>query len=349
VHVKLGLACTLGGVFAIASSTVSCDTLSACDPLRAGESSSCPVPGWLDRSFDIETPSSWNGRDAVSVVFVFHGGGGNKDASLTVTCPGGDSANPGCFDAIARSRGLVVVRADGTGTRPATNVRTWNSSGGVDGLNCASGGACESGVDDVAYFDALFAEVSRIVPVDPKRVFLTGLSNGGSITYRLACERGDRVAAVVAVGSGNQFAARVRDGVVVADPSVCKTPLAVLDVHGTDDACWEYPTGGKACIGEGGLKIGVAATLEGWRMTNGCETDTPTETPIADVDLTAGTRSFHLAWNGCRAPLEHIRIEGGGHTWPNGHAYLAESVIGRVPRDFGSERLVNFLVSHPKP
>ncbi len=307
--------------------------------VRAGDSVECPVPDWTDRAFDLELPPGWNGTSPLPVLFAFHGGGGNRRAAASVTCPAGKLDDPGCLSAVARAAGFAVVRADGTGSRPLRNVRTWNAGGGTGAWNCTSGGACKAGIDDVRYFDALLAEVGRVVPIDPKRVHLTGLSNGGAISHRIACERSERVASFVALGGGNQHAAA---------GGACAGGVPVLQIHGTEDPCWVYETSSATCLGEAGDKVGVAPSMEGWRARNGCEATTDEEA-LPDRDPADGTRSVRVRWRGCKAAVEHIRVVGGGHTWPSGNPYFKEDRIGRVTRDFGNEIIVEFLRAHPKP
>lgn len=307
--------------------------------VRPGDSLECPVPGWVDRGFDLEVPEGWDGRTPLPILFAFHGGGGNRRSAASVTCPGGELDAPGCLSAVAKAAGFAVVRADGTGSRPVRNVRTWNAGGGTGPWNCTSGGACKSGVDDVRFFDELLAEVGRVVPVDPKRVHLTGLSNGGAISHRLACERPDRVASFVALGGTNQH---------VAAGGACAVAVPMLQIHGTEDPCWVYETSARSCLNEEGDKVGVAPSMEGWRVRNGCQPATDEE-PLPDRDPADGTTATRVRWRGCAAATEHIRVTGGGHTWPDGDAYLKEDRIGRVTRDFGSEMIVEFLRAHPKP
>ena len=297
------------------------------------------MPGWTDRSFDVQMPSIWDGTSPLPVILSIHGGGGNKAAAEKVTCPAGDTSNPSCLPSIAMARGFVVVRPDGTGARPLRNLRTWNAGGGHDSLNCASGPACAAGIDDIAYFKDLLDELGRIFPLDASRVFATGLSNGGAMSHRLACELPDRIAAIAALGGTNQFA---------GGGGACTTSVPVLQIHGTEDPCWTYASSALSCLSsDGGIKIGVAESMEGWRMRNGCGSG-PVEVAMPDTDPNDGTRSFRTTWNGCTAALELIRVEGGGHTWPRGYQYFGTGRVGRVPQDFGSETIVEFFLAHPR-
>jgi polyhydroxybutyrate depolymerase len=68
--------------------------------------------------------------------------------------------------------------------------------------------------------------------IDTGRVYFTGLSNGGAMSHRIACELSDRVTAIAAVGGANQFS--------TAAPCDPQLPVAVMQIHGTEDPCWTY-------------------------------------------------------------------------------------------------------------
>lgn len=315
-------------------------TLPRCERASAGASLECPIPDAFDRGFSLRVPAGWDGTSALPVIVALHGGGGNHRSAETVSCASGEPETAGCLSTVATAAGYAVVLPDGTGLRPTRNVRSWNAGGGVGGWQCVSRGACQQGVDDAAFFDLLLVEVARAIPVDPRRVFVTGLSNGGAMSHRLACERPNAVAAIAAVGGANQLAAA---------GGACEARVAVLQIHGSEDPCWSYVTGDAACASlEPGRKIGVDETMEGWRARNGCDatfTDTPLDDPQGD-----GTRATRRVWNNCAASVERIRIEGGGHSWPGGFQYLGVDTIGRVSRDFNaSAEIVRFFDAHPRP
>lgn len=308
----------------------------------AGAHLTCELPGYVDRSFELLVPDGWDGHSHLPVVLAIHGGGGNRAAALRTTCPTGVVGEAGCLSQVALAQGFAVVSPDGTGARPLTNVRTWNAGGGTPGSDCTSGAACREGVDDVAFFRALLDEVGLLVPVDDKRVFATGLSNGGAMSHRLACQLSDRIAAVAPVGGANQLA---------ATGGACEARVPVLHIHGTEDPCWTFERSTRACIETryGGWKVGVMESMEGWRVRNGCSAESPTETLLPDVDPTDGTRVTRLEWKGCAADTVLLRVDGGGHTWPNGYPYFGEDVVGRVGRDLTSDVIVEFFRAHPKP
>jgi polyhydroxybutyrate depolymerase len=271
------------------------------------------------------------------LIYAFHGGGGNRRAAASVTCPGGDRDHPDCLTAKATAAGYALVMPDGTGTRPIRNVRTWNAGGGTGDLQCVSGAACKSGVDDMAYLDDVHAELARIIPIDPARVYATGLSNGAAISHRLACERPERMAAIAPVGGNNQFAAGGGD---------CPGGVALLQIHGTADPCWKFEDSTEACgQRDSKRKIGVDTSMEGWRLRNRCD-PTTAEAAIDDI-ADDGTASTRITYENCEADVELIRIENGGHTWPQGDAYLGEDLIGLVAQDFdGDDAILEFFDAH---
>ncbi len=309
-----------------------------------GKHLECPVPGHTDRAFDLHVPAGWDGVAPLPVIYAFHGGGGNRAAAARVTCPDGDRSNPACLVPMATAAGFAVVLPDGTGSRPMRNLRTWNAGGGRGGWNCTSGPACRAGVDELKYLDDLHAAVGRVIPLDPARVHATGISNGGALSHRWACERPDVLASIAPVGGANQFEAA--GGTCLATgPAV-----AVLHVHGTADPCWRYEASTDSCIeGEGvGVKAGVDETMEAWRQRNGCDPD-PAAAALPDGVPDDGITATLLAWPGCAADVSLVRIDGGGHTWPGGYAYLGEDRIGPVCRDFdGNGFIVDFFRAHPK-
>jgi polyhydroxybutyrate depolymerase len=310
-----------------------------CERIDGPADAVCAVPGFAGRDFIVHVPASLDA--AAPVVVLLHGGGGKKETAHALTCPAGDVASDGCLFAEADREAFVVVVPDGTESRVG-GLRTWNAGGGRDGFRCTSGRACKEGVDDLAYFDALLAEVERIVDVDPARVFVTGLSNGAAMSHRLACDRADRFAAIAAVGGGAQSAA-----VPGCAPA---RPVPVLQIHGVDDPCWAFTGGAGACLQKDDeVYVSVDDTMTGWAARNGCDA-TPVETELPDVDPDDGTRVVDVTFVGCDADVELLRIAGGGHTWPSGQPYLSERTVGRVSRDIvANDRIWAFFAAHPRP
>ncbi len=219
----------------------------------------------------------------------------------------------------------------GTSASLFDDARGWNAGGGGEVL-CTSGRACEEGIDDVAYLDAVIAEVSRAVAIDPARVFVTGMGNGAAMAHRAVCERSTVYAAAVAVAGANQVAAT----------QGCPTarPVPVLQIHGDADTCWSFD-GTSDCTNDNPLPlVGVTASMEGWRQRNGCTTDVDEEA-LADT-ANDGTRAVRRTFRGCLDDVETgiVVVEGGGHAWPGGHQYAFEGAIGRTSRDVSANTLL---------
>lgn len=311
------------------------------DGLRGASEATYSVPGFTDREYILRVPPTYDSARAIPVLFAFHGGGGGKDGFVRSGCPDGDTTSPQCLSAVADREGFALVIPDGVDA-PGLRGRSWNAGGGRDGFRCVGGQACASMSDDVAYVDALLAEVRRAVLVDDTRIYATGMSNGAALTHRLACERTATFAAVVTVSGANQ--ASIWPG---CTPSM---PMPILHIHGTEDPCWGYDGSitEPLCINDGdGLFFPVDRSMTFWRDHNGCSGTE--EEPLPNTVAGDGTISTRVSGMSCRADTEHIRVEGGGHTWPGGYQYLEASRVGRVARDFsGNEVLWAFLRTHTR-
>jgi polyhydroxybutyrate depolymerase len=297
------------------------------------------VPDWLDRSFELTVPPAWDGHSALPVIVLLHGGGGSRQTSNKSTCKGGDETSASCLVASAGMRGYAVVIPDGTGQRPLRNIRTWNGGGGNE-LQCTSGPACKSRVDDIRYFGDLMAQVRGTIPVDDRRIYATGISNGGAMSHRLACELPDQIAAIVGVSGANEFA---------DDGGPCDVRVPVRQIHGTADPCWGFMGGAGACLQDDGrAKTSVATTMEGWRTRNGCA-QTPIDTPRGERDPADGTSLTVRLWQGCTAATELLIVNGGGHTWPSGNPYADEDKVGLVSFEVDNADILDFFDAHVHP
>jgi polyhydroxybutyrate depolymerase len=266
------------------------------------------------RTYSLHVPAK--ARDHLPLVIVLHGGFG--DAQRTEQRYG--------FDELADREGFAVVYPDGL-------QHHWN-----DGR--ADNGA--TSVDDVAFIRALIDELVAHAGIDPARVFVTGMSNGGIMTYRLGCELADKIRAIAPV-SGTLAAS-------LAPTCHPARPLPVLAIHGTDDPLVPYGGGtvGLKTMRARGEVIGAEAAVELFARGDGC-TGAPTRTHVPDRDPSDGTTVDRIAY-ACPAGMtvELLAIAGGGHTWPGStHAgRMGARFVGATSRELSAtERIWQFFAA----
>ena len=143
----------------------------------------------------------------------FHGGGTNAKTMVRF-CGLNETAD---------RDGFLAVYPNGSGRNP--NLLTWNAG------NCCAY-AMRQNVDDVGFVGALLDDLSGFANVDPKRVFATGMSNGGMLAYRLASELSQRIASIASVS-----------GPMGTDACRPTRPVSVLHFHGTSDEFAPYAGG----------------------------------------------------------------------------------------------------------
>ncbi|MFH1330208.1 MAG: PHB depolymerase family esterase [Actinomycetota bacterium] len=207
--------------------------------------------------------------------------------------------------ALAEEHGFVVAYPAGTGF-----PRRWLS-------------APSQGDQDVRFARDLVSLIAAAVPIDPRRVYAAGMSNGGGMAARLACDAADLVAAVGPV------AATLPSG--PCDPA---RPVPVAAIHGTADPIVPYEGLGAALPGVGGV-------MADWVGRNGCDPDPATDELTADV--------VRVAWGGCAGGADVVlfRVDGGRHGWPgSGDA----SLWGRTADSVDASALLwEFFAAHPMP
>jgi len=265
------------------------------------------------RSYLLHVPPSYDGHRRLPVVLAFHGGGGSAENQARVSG----------FGDLADEQGFLVVYPNGTG-RWFERAFTWNGGG-------CCGYAQQQNVDDVGFVRALIGQLELEFSIDPHRIFATGLSNGGIMAYRLACEAADLIAAIAPV-AGTQMAADCRP----------TEPVSVIHVHGTEDQHVPYDGG----VGDDSLTrsnfASVPDTIAFWILQDHCPSRSD---PTQDADV------VHLAYAPCAGgtAVELYKIVGGGHAWPgsSGPAWPG----GDAPTESisATELIWEFFASHPKP
>lgn len=297
----------------LACARTSTPTPTQSPPLPIGESTRTVNHEGLERSYVLYTPASVNWNKLVPVVLVFHGGTGNAESAIRMSG----------FNDVADKNGFLAVYPNGTGRLNDDKILTWN------GGECC-GYAQTNQTDDVGFVRALIADLQTVAAIDTDRIYATGMSNGGIMSHRLACEAANLIAAIAPVA-----------GTLNVSPCTPSRPVSVIEFHGTDDQHLPYEGG----VGPESLVgvdfVSVQDSLDFWTTFNGCDPQPQTDS-FADIQ--------HESWATCKGftSVELYTIIDGGHTWPGGEA-------GRPRADqptqsiSASELIWAFFEAHPKP
>jgi polyhydroxybutyrate depolymerase len=163
------------------------------------------------------------------------------------------------------------------------------------------------------------------------------MSNGGFMTSTVACRMSDKVAAVAVVAATLPAGLEAECG-----PS---RPVPAMIVMGDRDPLVPYGGGEIGRLGARGRALSAADTARFWAKVDGCSAP-PATTALPDTDPGDGTRTTLLRFAPCQsgAEVDLFTVEGGGHAWPGGLAYLGEWIIGKTSRDWdASEEIWRFF------
>ena len=280
---------------------LACLALAGCHDTAGAETLKVGTTG---RHYELFVPSD---TPNLPLVIVLHGGRGNgKQTERFVR-----------FDEVAAREQFVVAYPDGVGHQ-------WN-----DGR-----AEIATGADDVAFIAALIDELAIVHHIDRHRVYVTGISNGGMMAYRLACDLADRIVAIAPV-AGN---------VPAVPPCQPTGAISVLAINGTADPLVPYD-GGQVMKTRGAV-LAAQVSVAAFAARAGCTSPTTQDEP--DVDPADGSRTRRTRY-ACPGTIgvELLTIVGGGHTWPGAAQYLPRALIGPVSRDFdATERIWQFFVDH---
>lgn len=275
--------------------------------------------GGMKRTFLVHVPANAGKTKSLPLVIVLHGGGGQGSRLNGLTG----------FNKLADQQNFYVVYPDGID-------RNWN-----DGRSTVR----RQDVDDVKFFSELIEHLANTYGIDRQRVYATGISNGGMMSLRLACELSDKIAAVASIAANLPAELQPR----------CRParPVSVLMISGTADPLMPFGGGDIATMGGrgmGGKVISAQETTEFWAKQNRT-TAKPVVTELPDIDPNDSTRVRRAVFSKGAQGSEVVfyTITNGGHTWPGGFQYLGEAIIGKTSRDLqASETVLGFFWGHKR-
>ena len=231
----------------------------------------------LQRDYILYVPASYDGSQAFPLLFNFHGYTSNAFQQMWF----------GDFRPIADTADFLIVHPNGT-LDAANNPH----------FNVGFGG---SSVDDVGFTDALIDSLDALYNIDLNRVYSTGMSNGGFMSYHLACNLNDRIAAIASV-TGSMTNLTFNNCTV-------NHPTPVMQIHGTADPTVPYQ-------GSFGV-IGIDAVMDYWSGINNVGVQ-PDSFSFPDINTTDGSTAIRISKDSgtCDSKTVLIKVFNGGHAWP---------------------------------
>ncbi len=256
------------------------------------------------RTYILHVAASYSAAKPVALVMVLHGATQSPESAERMSH----------MSERADAQNFIAVYPRGTGR--LANVPTWNAG------NCCTY-AMENQIDDVGFLGALIEKLEHEYSVNPRQVYVTGISNGGMMSYRLACELSDKVAAISPVEG--------------AQDTECKpsAPVSLLVFHGTADRLVPF-NGGTTPFQSGPRRsdTSVADAVSFWVKKDGCS-PTPEHKESREVHVDN--------YSGCKdgTGVALYAIQGGHHMWPglpiSGNHVEATDIM------------LKFFFAHPKP
>lgn len=237
------------------------------------------------RSYKLYIPSIYSGNMAVPLLFNFHGYTSNSNEQMIY----------GNFRNIADTANFLVVHPQGT--LDVNNTTHFNVGWGG------------SSVDDVGFTEALLDSLSAAYSIDQNRIYAVGMSNGGFMSFRLACELSNKIAAVGSV-TGSMTPSTLGN---------CNAshPMPIIQIHGTTDPTVPYN-------GSAGWTASITNVLNHWATFNNCST-VPTVVNVPNTNaLDGSTVEKYTYENGDNcSEVVHFKVTNGQHTWPGSIINLA--------------------------
>lgn len=257
------------------------------------------------RAYSKFIPSSYSKGTSLPLVVLLHGYGAT----------GAMQESYMKFESVAETNKFILVYPDGT--VDSSGRRFWN----------ATDACCDflSDVADDVYLLSILKEMESSYSIDAKRIYFVGHSNGGFMSYRMACKYPDRIAAIASLAGASYF--KTTD-------CGAKSSVSVLQVHGTKDETILYE-GGQIL---GTSYPGAVASASQWATFNQCTQNAVTRSSKFDLEPNiTGDETSVTAWTNCQnsSEVELWTMEGAAH-------------IPTLKSTFAT-KIWEFFAAHPKP
>ena len=268
----------------------------ACAPARTratGDSGETMTSGGADREYLLHVPTDYDGAIAAPVLLALHGAASTGEALR----------NMSGLDVAADARGMIVAYPE---SATVGNAAGWNADNFADGP------------DDSLFLSELLDALGATLCIDATRVYVTGLSHGGAMALRFACDAPKRIAAVAPV----------------AAPYVaCQAAVPMVAFHGSQDPLVPYEGGTSPLTGQPSPPVHRAAS--DWARSLGCDGLATISRPAADVELA----TYGNCTGGGAEVLLYNAIDG-GHTWPGATVDVPEEIAGKTTRSISATDLM---------
>ncbi len=272
----------------------------------------------IEREYILHLPKDY-GTAKLPLVMVFHGGGGTAEQVKNHTK----------FNKLADNEDFIVVY-------PNAVDKNWNDGRIGDKLPMDR--------DDVNFISTLLDTLIANYNINSKRIFSTGISNGGFFSFYLALKLSNRLLAIAPV------TANIPEN--LKDDWKTDKPISVLLINGTKDPLVKFdggPVGFRDDESGRGVSLSTSWTVKILAGNNSCQTSTKIEEieDKEDDDCKAEKETYYKCAEGTKIVL--VTIKGGGHTWPGASQYLPKIIVGNVCKDFkATEMIWDFFRSLPE-
>ncbi len=264
----------------------------------------------LERHYQIHIPKNYN-KSKTPLVIYLHGGGGNINA-----------AYQDGLDKMSDKYNFILAIPEGTGEKKLGNIRaSWNGGKWETGECCGK-------ADDIGFILKMINEIKNNFNINDQKIYVTGISNGGLMANRVACELSDEITAI----------ATIAPTAIISDCNPTK-PISIMDIHGTADPVnpinKEEPN--ISVFNMPYKRMTPYQIIEKWKKINSCSNN--------KIIKEKNNNTKCIIYNECKnnSKVQLCIVKNMGHTYPNGSQYLPSSIIGPVSEDISFKEIWEFF------